>query len=243
MTSPTSQLVAARASTLLELDRFGEAAKTLRSGLAESPDEPALLDLLVRAQLKLDPRAAVETAARLIAVAPDSHRGYLLASTAQMLLGRRRKARSLAQLAVTRAPHSGACHAQLAQSMAGQPLRYRRARRAKRNAIKITPTEPKVNVAAGAVAFGIGRTRRASRHYRAALELDPTHSVAQTNHAIVRHEHGNTAKALKELSNALQLDPKNAQTRRAFDATIYRAICDLLIVWIFVNVAVTVIRA
>ena len=243
MTSATPQLVAARPSTLLEFGRAGEAVKSLLSGLAEFPDAPGLLDLLARAQLKLDPHAAVETAARLIAVEPDSHRGYLLASSAQMLLGRRRKAVRLAELAVTRAPHSGACHAQLAQSLAGHPLRYRRARSAARTGLKLAPTDPNVHIAAGVVAFGVGRSRQASRHYRAALELDPTHSVAQTNHAIVRQEHGNTAKALKELSNAIQLDPKNAQPRRAFDGLIYRTICDLLIVWIFVNMAVTVLRA
>jgi tetratricopeptide (TPR) repeat protein len=238
-----AQLVAARASTLLELNRSDEAIKALLSGLAEFPDQPALLDVLARAQLKLDPHAAAETAGRLIAVAPDSHRGFLLGSHAHMRLHRRRMARRLAELAVERAPHSGVCHAQLAQSMAGQPLRYRRAKSAARTALELAPTDPDVHVAAGNVALGIGWTRRAGRHYRSALELDPTHSIAQTNRAIVRHEHGNTAKALKELSNALQVDPQNAQTRRAFDAAIYRAICDLLIVWIFVNCAVTVLRA
>ena len=241
MTTAIQDVVAARATTLLELGRAGEAVNALRSALAEYPDEPALLDLLARAQLKLDPYAATETAHRLIAAAPASHRGYLLAAIANILLGRPRQARQHAEQAVKQAPRNGLCHAQLAQSLAGQPLNYLRARRAARTALELAPNNPDAHVAAGNVALGIGRTSRAGRHYRDALEIDPTHSVAQTNYAIVRYENGNTAKALKELSNALRSDPKNAQTRRVFDALIYRAIIDLLFVWMFVNLAVIVL--
>lgn len=242
MTTATQEVVAARANTLLELGRAGEAVSALTSALAQYPDEPALLDLLARAQLKLDPHAAVETADRLIAAQPASHRGYLLAAIANIFLGRSRQARQHAERAVKLAPNNSLCHAQFAQSMAGQLRNYLRARRAAKTAIELAPNNPVAHVTAGNVALCIGRTSRARRHFRDALQIDPTNSVAQTNYALVRYEYGNTAKALKELSSALRSDPKNPQTRRVFDQVIYRAICDLLIVWFLVNFAVTLLR-
>jgi len=231
MTVAAAENIAERAVTLVELDRPADAITLLNSGLAEHPDDPALLDALARAYLDTDVRAAADAAERLAAAVPHSHRGYLLGSIAASAAGDRGRAVQLAKLAVENGPHSAYCHAQLAQalSLSGQ---HRRARAAAQTALELAPNTPTPHVTAGNVELSNRRTKRARRHFERALELDPTNSVAQANLAIANRADGNAGKALAELESALRLDPKDPAARRILDRVLHGAIVDLQWVWL-----------
>jgi tetratricopeptide (TPR) repeat protein len=231
VTVAAAENIAERAATLIELGRPADAIVLLHSGLAEHPDDPALLDALARACLDTDVGAAADAAERLAAAAPHSHRGYLLGSIAASAVGDRRRAVQLAKLAVENGPHSALSHAQLAQALSIS-RQHRRARAAAQTALELAPNTPTPHVAAGNVELANGQTKRARRHFERALELDPTDTVAQANLAIAQRADGNAGKALAELESALHLDPRDPGARRVLDRVLHGAIVDLQWVWL-----------
>lgn len=236
------ELVAARAQALVARNRHRQAAQLLERALGEEPHDEELLDLLAQAQLELDPPRAVDTAGRLVAAAPDSHRGHLLASFALDRLGDQRGAVASARKAVELAPWLPVTHTQLAQALVGRRRSYGEARRAAARALELAPDDAAVYVTAGNVELGRGRSRRARRLYRRALELDPMLSAAHVNVALTDNVHGNLGSAFGGLQSVLALDPADEAARRVLDNVVYTALVHLLWVALVVSWAVAILR-
>jgi tetratricopeptide (TPR) repeat protein len=228
VTAEPADTAAARAAALIDLDRHAEAVPLLEQALASRPHDEELLDLLAQAQLPEAPDSAAETAKQLVAVAPQSHRGYLLASIAAMKLGRRQEAVARARTAVELAPEEAMTHAQLAQAMAtGRLLRRRKAMRAAERAMELAPESHVPYVAAGNVELASGSARRAGKWYRKALELEPASGVARTNLAITDRRRGRLNAAYAGILERLEADPQDEFALRLLEGTLYRTLAHL----------------
>jgi len=228
VTSEAAETAAARAAALIDLERHAEAVPLLLQALGARPHDAELLDLFAQAQLRVDSRAASETAKRLVEAAPQSHRGYLLGSFAAMELGRRREAIALARQAIELAPFVAMNHAQLAQAMAMKRLiRYRRAIKVARRAIELDPDSTVGYIAAGNVELASGSGRRAQKWYRQALELQPTDRAARVNLAIADRRRGRLNAAYAGILARLEHDPRDEFALRLLDSMIYRTLAHL----------------
>jgi len=227
VTSEAAETAAARAAALIDLERHAEAVPLLLQALAARPHDSDLLDLFAQAQLRVDSRAASETAKRLVEAAPQSHRGYLLGSFAAMELGRRREAIALARQAIELAPFVAMNHAQ-PQAMAMKRLiRYRRAIKVARRAIELDPDSTVGYIAAGNVELASGSGRRAQKWYRQALELRPAGRAARVNLAIADRRRGRLTAAYAGILARLEHDPRDEFALRLLDSMIYRTLAHL----------------
>jgi predicted Zn-dependent protease len=227
-----------RAASLIDLGRHADAIPLLEQALATRPDDTRLLGLLARAQTEVDPAAGLATAERLVALAPDTHRGHLLASYAARRLKRTKEAEAHARAAVERAPGLPDVHALLSQTLVDRRRKLREAMREAQVCVDLAPDSAVGYVTAGNVELARGRRGKAETWYRRALDVDPSSRPAQINIAITDRAAGRLNRAFGNVDALLQFDATDERARRALDDTVYATL--LHFQWLALGIAVLV---
>jgi tetratricopeptide (TPR) repeat protein len=167
-----------RASVMIDLGRYGDAASLLAAVLASAPASSRGWCLLSRAHLG-DGNAleAVAAAARASALDPADDWPYRLVSTALIGMGQTAEAVTAAREARNLAPHFWRSHVCLAQAAAADD-QHDLAAEAAATALALAPDVADVHVTAGKAALGRGDLAEARRWQESALAIEPTHSGA-----------------------------------------------------------------
>jgi tetratricopeptide (TPR) repeat protein len=167
-----------RASVMIDLGRYGDAASLLAGALASSPASGRGWCLLSRAHLGAgNAPEAVAAAARASALDPADDWPYRLVSTALIGMGQTADAVLAALEARKLAPHFWRSHVCLAQAATADG-QHELALTAAATALGLAPEVADVHVTAGKAALGRGDLAEARRWQESALVIEPTHSGA-----------------------------------------------------------------
>lgn len=175
-----------RAAGLLDIHRPEEAERVVLEGLKSEPQNPDLLELLVRAlydQNRMD--AALSAAERLLAAAPNWSRAHIqlaivLHATSMSFLGVRRRVLPLARQAAALAPQDPEVLAVLGHALldaAVVPFIDRHLKEAEdvaRQCLELAPAWDASHLLTAEVANRRGRRSKAVSHVDRALELSPS---------------------------------------------------------------------
>jgi tetratricopeptide (TPR) repeat protein len=167
-----------RASVMIDLGRYGDAASMLAAVLARSPASSRGWCLLSRAHLGGgNGPEAVAAAARASALDPADDWPYRLVSTALIGMGQTTDAVTAAAEARKLAPHFWRSHVCLAQAATADG-QHDLAAEAAATALALAPDVADVHVTAGKAALGRGDLAGARRWQESALAIEPTHGGA-----------------------------------------------------------------
>jgi tetratricopeptide (TPR) repeat protein len=167
-----------RASTMIDIGRYDDAATVLAHIVAAAPDSARAWCLMSRAQLgRGENHEALQAAGRAISLNPADDWPHRLASTALVSEGRNTEAVSAAQQARRLGPQLWQSHVCLAQAAAAA-RRLDVAAEAAATALALAPDQPDVHVAAGKVSLAQRDLWAARSHQERALALDPGHTGA-----------------------------------------------------------------
>src|ERR1700722_17605170 len=167
-----------RASAMIDLGRYGDAASLLATVLASAPGTSRGWCLLSRAHLCGGQSAeAVAPAARASALDRADDWPYRLVSTALIGMGQTADAVTAALEARELAPHFWRSHVCLAQA-ATADFQHELAAEAAATALTLAPDVADVHVTAGKAALGRGDLDQAREWQESALTIEPGHSGA-----------------------------------------------------------------
>jgi Tfp pilus assembly protein PilF len=213
-----------RAEALIELRRYDEAVAVLSRAIGADVEAPRGWCLLAQAQLGLgDPEAALQSAGRAVALAPDLEWIHRLASLAFSRLGRHGEAVAAAREAVRLDPGSWRGMTRLAQALIPATPDRREARATAERARDLAPLVPDTHIAVGFVEAAAGHRKAAVAAYRKALELDPDNTVAHNELARLHLRAGtpaSLAKAAMGFATAVQTDPRASISRHNLDVAV-----------------------
>jgi tetratricopeptide (TPR) repeat protein len=218
----------ARAEALLDAGRPEQAIELLSKELATAPDDVPMLQTLARAQLEVDPKAAVLSAQQLISLDPEEHHGHLYAALAYDELGNRSQALEHARAAARIAPDDLSVVMTYAIVVSRKTFGRKEGMRAAKHAMALAPDDAAGYIAAGAVELHSGRWRRAARWFERALEIDPHDQMARINLAVAKQGAGNVAAALGGVDGLLRFDPNDKDARDVLDDVVYTTLVHLL---------------
>jgi Flp pilus assembly protein TadD len=229
----------ARASAMLDLRRFDEAAELLARVVAAEPESSRAWCLLARAHLGADRFAeAVEVANRAVALDPSDEWPHRLASNALVHLGNYPDAQRAAGAACGLAPSYWQTHVCVAQAaLAAQRLDA--AADAAARARALAPTEPDVHFLSGKVSLARGDLAGAREHQERALALDPAHSGAMNELGRIRLRRHDAAGAVRHFINAARATPDERIYSRNIDVVILRTVSRTI--YIFTLIALILI--
>jgi tetratricopeptide (TPR) repeat protein len=196
-----------RASVMIDLGRYEDAASLLGSALASSPGSGRGWCLLSRAHLgNGNAPEAVAAAARAGALDPADDWPYRLVSTALVAMGQLDGAVSAAQEARRLAPQFWRSHVCLAQAAtAGGD--HEMAAQAAASALALAPDVADVHVTAGKAALARGDVNEARRWQESALAIEPTHSGAINELGRISLRSRDAAAAAAHFLHAAKISP------------------------------------
>jgi tetratricopeptide (TPR) repeat protein len=198
-----------RASMMIELGRYGDAARLLSAVLAADPDSCRGWCLLSRAHLgNGELTEAVSAASRASALEPANDWPHRLASTALISLERCGEAVTAALEARRLGPDFWRSHVCLAQAAAADG-QLELAAEAARAALALAPEQADVHVTAGKVALRRGDIAEARIYQEAALAIDPAHSGALNELGRISLRSRDTAAAADHFLRAARISPRN----------------------------------
>ena len=218
----------ARAEALLDAGRPHQAIDLLSKELATAPDDVQMLRTLTRAQLDVDPEAALETAKLLITLDPEEHDGHLFAALAHDELGNRSSAVHHGREAARIAPNDPFAVATYAIVVSRTSFSRGEGMRAAKHAIALAPDDTVGYNAAGAVELHAGRWRRSAKWFERALEIDPHDPMAGINLAIAKQGAGDLAGAFGGTDALLRFDPNDEDARETLHDIVYTTLVHLL---------------
>lgn len=214
-------------SALVAAQRWDSALPALSSALAQQPDDPALLCLLVRTLRGLGrSEQAVTAAQQLLTVTPDDPYALRLATLVLLDVGWVDEAIGLAARAVSRDPSSAANHLALSRAWAqsSRPGAVDRQLGSARDAVLLDPSSSDAQVQIGTALAASAEPAAARAAYLEALRLDPGNSAALNNLAVLDLQAGAPDAAARHLAAALATDPHGAVPRRNLDAVSLRVL-------------------
>jgi len=222
----------ARASAMLDVKRYSQAASLLAVVVAADPENGRAWCLLAAAHLGNGLyQEAAAAATRAITLAPSDDWPYRLASFAQMHLGNITAARTAATEACNLAPHNWQAHLCLAQAELAGYVKFNAweqgagpAQQAIASALRLAPDEPDVHVVAGQVSFARGRSAAARNHQERALALNPAHSGALNELGRIKARHFAHAQAARHFMHAAQSAPEISVYGQNVDTTVRRVV-------------------
>jgi tetratricopeptide (TPR) repeat protein len=215
----------ARASMLLDLRRYGEAAGLLASIIAAEPADSRAWCLLAAAQLgNSQYQEAAAAASRAITLAPADNWPYRLASTAQRHLGNITAALTAANEACKLAPDEWRAYTCLAQALLATEVDFKAAERAAATALRLAPDEPDAHFIAGKVSYAREEWRKARAHQERALGLNPAHSGALNELGRIGLHDGGHARAAQHFVQAAQSAPGVSTYRQNVELVVRRLI-------------------
>ena len=169
----------ARASAMLEVKRYEQAATLLAQLVAAEPDDNQAWGLLARAHLGAGRYSeAAGAAGRAAVLAPWDDWPHRLISKAHLYQGQPARAMLAAHEACRLAPQEWRPYLCLAQAALATEVDFDVAAEAAATARRIAPGEPDVHFVAGMVSLAQGNRNAARAHQERALALDPAHSGA-----------------------------------------------------------------
>ena len=216
---------AALIGALVTAGRWGAALPALASALAEDPDDPALLAMLVRTLRELGRNDdAVRAARQLLAATPDDPYALRLAALVLIDSGWVSEAIDLASRAVQIEPLSAANHLALSRAWAasGRPEAVTRQLQSARAAMQLDPASTDAQVQIGTALAASADPAGARAAYQEALRLDPASSAALNNLAVLDLYAGAPRDAAQRLAAALATDPHSDVPLRNLDALAIR---------------------
>jgi tetratricopeptide (TPR) repeat protein len=227
-----------RASAMIDLGRYGDAATLLAGVLASSPASSRGWCLLSRAQLGAGScPEAVAAAARASALDPADDWPYRLVSTALIGMGQAADAVRAAQDARTLAPHFWRSHVCLAQA-ASADGQHELAATAAATALTLAPDVADVHVTAGKSALARGDLTEARRWQESALAIEPTHSGAINELGRISLRSCDAAVAAGHFLRAARMSPGMGVFGRNTELALARVAAQLM-VWAAIMAAAT----
>ena len=214
----------ARASAMLDVRRFDEAAELLARVVSAEPESSRAWCLMARAHLGADRYGeAVSAANRAAALDPADEWPHRLASNALVHLGKYRDALRAAYEAVRLAPSYWQTHVCVAQAaLAAQRLDV--ATEAAARARGLAPNEPDVHFLSGKVSLARSDLAGAREHQERALALDPGHSGAMNELGRIRLRRHDTAGAIRHFISAARATPDERIYSRNIDVVLLRTV-------------------
>jgi tetratricopeptide (TPR) repeat protein len=189
------------------MDRHAQAAAMLERLLAESPENPEVLQLLTFAYLGIpDLERALPCADRSIAVAPADGTGHRCRASILVLLGRMEEAGRSAVDAVELSPEDVWAHYVLVDVLL-KSSRTAEAREAATRLLSLAAHWSSAHDAMGRVALEEKRHAEAEAHFRKALEIDPESAVAMNNLGAAFLQQKKYAKAVRLFWTSLRSRP------------------------------------
>lgn len=220
----TGEDSAARAQSLLDLNRPQEALPLLAQAIASEPNEyrPRCLMALALVQLDRD-REAVEAARDAVRLAPEEEWPQRLLSVALTGDKKFREAVEAGERAVALAPEKAETHIALATALTASE-RGREAGVAASQAVKLAPEDSRAHAAVGQAALTRKDLPAAERAFRKSLELDPEDALVQNNLGVVLIRQGRREEAMKLFESSARTDPRDDLSRRNLTATARRMV-------------------
>jgi tetratricopeptide (TPR) repeat protein len=228
-----------RATTMLDLGRYDEAASMLARLVAADPGSSRAWCLFARAHLGAGRyQAAVDAANQAVMIEPGEEWPHRLASNALMHLGQHREALRAAAEARRLAPSYWQTHVCVAQAAlaAGQT---QVASVAAAEARRLAPDEADVHFLSGKVALARGDLAVARDHQERALAIDPGHSGSMNELGRIRLRKHDTAGAIRHFISAARTTPSEHIYSRNIDVVILRGISRMI--YLFVLIALVLI--
>lgn len=213
---PNNAAAVERASTLVDLRRWDDAAAHLRTILATDPHNDHALCLMARAQLgQTAYDQALRTSLAAISENPENDFAYRLASLSLTRLGRDEEAQAMARNAVRLAPQEAHCHRILAQALVWSGSDLDEARAEAERAVSLAPLDASCHAAVGKVAAASARTNDAEAAFHRALAIDPDNAVAHNDLAKLNLEThpGSLGQAAAGFARAVRADPHAKMSR------------------------------
>ena len=220
--SPMSPL--ARAQALLELRRFVEAERVLRSHLASAPDDSEALTLLALALLEQDRLDdARQVAEQVVRLSPDEGPGFVLLADVRRRQGQHELAQEAASAAVRAAPEDWTArytraHVLLTQRDPDPAAALSDALQG----VRLAPDESEAHNMLGMSYAALGRVDAATDAYQAALQLDPTNAWVLNNLAVLGLTRGRLSPAARDLRSGLAHAPEITLLQENFDVLLLR---------------------
>src|SRR6266571_4741510 len=214
----------ARASAMLDVRRFDEAAALLAGVVTAEPESSRAWCLMARAHLGAERYTeAISAANRAVSLYPADEWPHRLASNALVHLGNFPDALRAADEACRLAPGYWQTHVCVAQAaLAGQ--RPGVAAEAASRARALAPNEPDVHFLSGKVSLARGQLAEAREHQAQALALDPAHSGAMNELGRIRLRRHDTAGAIRHFISAARATPDERIYSRNIDVVLLRTV-------------------
>jgi tetratricopeptide (TPR) repeat protein len=233
-----------RIDSLLAIDRYEDAEKAIRAGLAEEPQNAELLWRLARVLLHYQDRWAegLDAAGAAVGADPSNVDGHRLAALLLSELGRHGEAMQAGYTAVTLAPNDASCA--IAYSFVLQRAgRLVEACQVARQSVTLAPHSPATHLRVADTYSSAGDVGTARRAYEQVLELDPTHAVARHDLALLDAQTHRPGRALQGLVSAGRMDPQLSQVLVTVRAVLWQLNWRLRIGLIVAVVAVIIAGA
>lgn len=199
----------ARASAMLEVKRYEQAAALLAQLVAAGPDDDQAWGLLARAHLGAGQYSEAATAAgRAAVLAPWDDWPHRLISKAYLHQGQAAAAMRAAYEACRLAPEEWRPHLCLAQAALATEADFDVAAGAAATARRIAPGEPDVHFVSGMVSLAQGDRKAARAHQERVLALDPAHSGALNELGRISLQRLGVARGARHFLQAARLAPR-----------------------------------
>ncbi len=214
MTVADRRAARGRASALIDLGRFEEAAHLYAGLLREEPEDVQALCGMSRCLGKLERlREALELAERAAALAPEDDWPHRLRSAHLTQLHRPAEALRAAEEAVRLEPAGFAALLTLFEAQSGR----RDAAAAATTALRVRelfPAQPESHNCLGRAAMLRRAWGEAAEAFRQALRLAPQEPIYQSNLALALERAGRRTEAMELFHQAVRTDPGNSNARR-----------------------------
>jgi Flp pilus assembly protein TadD len=213
-----------RGRSLLELRRWAEAEKVMRSVLATDPGCVEALLLLSAARIEQgDPTTATLAARRAVRLAPEDPNAHIALSSAACELDDAWHAQTAAQQAVRLAPHDWTAHHTLGRALLVGPEPHANWALVSANeAVRLAPYASEAHNLAGICLSELKLNSEAHRAYGEALRLDPDNVYAMNNLGALSLDGGRLADASRLFRSALGNDPNMQILRQNLDLVLIR---------------------
>ena len=228
MTEPisgdTSAAALARAEHLRALGRLDEAERAARTGLAEHPDDPALLRALSVVLLgaggdrHAEGLAAAEAAA---ALEPDREHPHRLRALHLSMMDRHGDAVEAGHRAVQIAPDDPFAATGYARVLQ-RAGRLRDAQQVARRVVELAPHDAASHFLLADVSSDLGDRRTARAAYLETLRLEPAHAGARHDLAVLDSRTHRPGRALRGLIDAGRMDPAATGVLRNVGAVLWQ---------------------
>jgi tetratricopeptide (TPR) repeat protein len=219
-----------RASTMIDIGRYDDAAGMLARIVAAAPDSARAWCLMSRAQLgRGENDEALRAAGRAISLNPADDWPHRLASTALVSEGRSAEAVTAAQQARRLGPQLWQSHVCLAQAAAAA-RRLDVAVEAATAALALAPDQPDVHVAAGKVSLARQDLAAARSHQERALAIDPGHTGAMNELGRISLKGRDSAAAARYFMRAARSAPGIGVFGRNAEIALLRVVTQIIYV-------------